>query len=442
MAFSPGSILYRPKPYRRARIIIIAGLIFSTAIGFAQFARREPPDKGPRALGLLELTPNGGAHLIPIAIMYDGKFYDAGAYKASPVPMAIASGTVYEGLKTGVSQGLFTVRQAGQTQGEWIAEGTWEAAGSTPPPKKAVPARPKDEDLDKPPVLRHADSEPPKPSSPEPTAPAPTPPPAPPTSAPSPPPPPAAAQKQNHDQGNDKDRPLLRRGKAAAKEEELKQEQAAPAKSSRPPTPPATKTNASALPIIPAISDAGGPDPRPYVYTLKPDEKEAFRKKILVLASEEVRARARQLAAAAAGSSAPASPRLSKGPTSRLAQPIFENVQLRVFDLSNTNDAVLVLTAEARMPQRPSAATTDNPYFITLIARQDTYGELKKAFTNITDNLHLDAIPRLELVDAVDADGDGRGELLFRKIFDAGRAFSIYRVVGDQLYPLFEGTVQ
>jgi hypothetical protein len=155
-----------------------------------------------------------------------------------------------------------------------------------------------------------------------------------------------------------------------------------------------------------------------------------------------VRVRARQLAAAAAGSSAPASPRLSKVPASRLAQPIFENVQLRVFDLSNSNDAVLVLTADARMPQRPSAATTDIQYFITLIARQDTYGELKNAFTNITDNLHLDAIPRLELVDAVDADGDGRGELLFRKISDTGRAFNIYRVVGDQLYPLFEGTAQ
>jgi hypothetical protein len=438
MALSPGSILYRPKLYSRARIII-AGLIFSAPIVFAQFARREPPDKGPRALGLLELAPNGKAHLVPIAIMYDGKFYDAGAYKASPVPMAIASGTVYEGLKTGVSQGLFTVSQPGQTQGVWTAEGTWEAAGSTPPPKKGVPPRPKDDDLDKPPVLRHADSEPPEPRQPQPVAPAPPPVPSP---SASPPPPPAPAQKQDNDQGNDKDRPLLRRGKAAAKEEELKQEQAVPAKSSKPPAPPATKTNASALQILPAISDAGGPDPRPYAYTMKPDEEQAFRKKMLVLASEEVRARARQLAATATGSSAPASPRLNKVPTSRSAQPIFEDLQLRVFYLSNTNDPVLVLTADARIPQRPGAATADTQYFITLIARQDTYGELKKAFTNITDNLHLDAIPRLELVDAVDADGDGRGELLFRKISDAGRAFNIYRVVGDQLYPLFEGTAQ
>ena len=49
-------------------------------------------------------------------------------------------------------------------------------------------------------------------------------------------------------------------------------------------------------------------------------------------------------------------------------------------------------------------------------------------------------LPRLELVDAVDADGDGRGELLFRQISDAGRAFVLYRVIGDRLWPLFRGT--
>jgi hypothetical protein len=54
----------------------------------------------------------------------------------------------------------------------------------------------------------------------------------------------------------------------------------------------------------------------------------------------------------------------------------------------------------------------------------------------------LDVIPRLELIDAVDVDGDGRGELLFRQVSDAGSAFVIYRVIGDRLYPLFQGTPQ
>jgi hypothetical protein len=45
----------------------------------------------------------------------------------------------------------------------------------------------------------------------------------------------------------------------------------------------------------------------------------------------------------------------------------------------------------------------------------------------------------MELIDAVDADGDGRGELLFREISDAGSVYGIYRAGADQLFPLFEG---
>jgi hypothetical protein len=46
----------------------------------------------------------------------------------------------------------------------------------------------------------------------------------------------------------------------------------------------------------------------------------------------------------------------------------------------------------------------------------------------------------MELIDAVDADGDGRGELLFRRTFDDGSAYAIYRVTADRLWPLYEGT--
>ena len=70
------------------------------------------PYKGPRALGLIELPAKGKPHFIPIAILVNGTFYDASAYKADPVPMALWSETVYEGLRTGVSQGLFTVTNA------------------------------------------------------------------------------------------------------------------------------------------------------------------------------------------------------------------------------------------------------------------------------------------------------------------------------------------
>jgi hypothetical protein len=96
-------------------------------------AGRAKAAQGPRALGLLELAANGKAHLIPITILIDGQYYDASAYKASPVPMALWSETVYEALRTGVSQGLFTVTGALQRKDardatEWTGAGTWQPA--------------------------------------------------------------------------------------------------------------------------------------------------------------------------------------------------------------------------------------------------------------------------------------------------------------------------
>src|SRR5450756_984156 len=47
-----------------------------------QYGRKPASSKGPRALGLIQLSPKGKARLTPIAIVMDGKFYDAGSYKA------------------------------------------------------------------------------------------------------------------------------------------------------------------------------------------------------------------------------------------------------------------------------------------------------------------------------------------------------------------------
>jgi hypothetical protein len=207
----------------------------------------------------------------------------------------------------------------------------------------------------------------------------------------------------------------------------------------------ASAGQASSIQYIPAISDAHGPDPRPYLDDIKPDEETKLRQKILAMAADEVRARAAQLAAEAVGAPAPhpARPPAKAGAHPKLPQPTFEDVQLHIFDLSNSNEPVLVLTAKARMPAHPhagtSAANADLQYLLTLVARDDIYDELHKAFVNITDTQHMDVLPRMELIDAVDADGDGRGELLFRQVSDAGKAFVVYRVIGDQLWPLFQG---
>jgi hypothetical protein len=100
--------------------------------------RRTKKDLGPRALGLLRMTPSGKATLIPVMIEINGKFYDASAYKADPVPMALESGIVYEGEKTGTALGLFTINSAlhslaANADVPWLATGAWLAAGAQAP---------------------------------------------------------------------------------------------------------------------------------------------------------------------------------------------------------------------------------------------------------------------------------------------------------------------
>jgi hypothetical protein len=177
---------------------------------------------------------------------------------------------------------------------------------------------------------------------------------------------------------------------------------------------------------------------------VKPAEEQPLRKKMLALASAQIRDRARQLASEGS-EPAPARPssQKTKTPAIRSAQPSFEDTQFRIFDLSTSNEPVLVLTTKARFHSAvgtKSSIGADLQYYVALVAREDISGELHKAFSNVTDSRHLDILPRLELIDAVDADGDGRGELLFRQASDKGSAFVIYRVIGDQLWALFQGT--
>jgi hypothetical protein len=524
MAVSPNSAnLGATKLYRTAwQAVILAGLALILAhMAPAQSAAGKKTIKGPRALGLVELGPGGKAHLVPITILYDGEYYDATAYKAAPVPMALESGTVYEGFRAGVSLGLFTVGNALQGNNTWVGNGTWQSDAEIAAKKdaaakrKAVMSKPAPELPEGPPVLRRAS---PKPKAPDdaspsssptagsPASPAPSTPAsgtAPAASSPSPAPAETSPETQDSNRpvlkrpaaGNsqasaspppeaegDSDRPVLKRPAATAEpadtastaqasptsapsspepEEdpnrpvlkrgaptpaELKKRNAVAASLPSPATTkevhksPASPSTAvsSPLELIPAISDASGPEPRPYTYSVKPEEEQKLRTKILALAADEVRAWAAQPESAGLQKTAQ-TPR--PGIKAKPTQPTFEEVQLHVFDLSNSNEPVLVLTAKARMPVRPNTAS-DVQYVITMVAREDIYGDLHKAFASVTDSQHFDVLSRLELIDAVDADGDGRGELLFRQVSDSGSAFVLYRVIGDRLWPLFQGTPQ
>src|SRR5579872_5114765 len=152
MRASPSSVAsavsLRFQLYRTARQAVIwagAALLLAQIVTAQAGPSGKKHVKGPRAVGLIELQAKGKARLIPITILVDGEYYDAGAYKADPVPMALDSGTVYEGYKDGVSQGLLTVAGAlSAPNNVWLGEGPWQtteelAAKKAKKPESAVP---------------------------------------------------------------------------------------------------------------------------------------------------------------------------------------------------------------------------------------------------------------------------------------------------------------
>ena len=494
--------------------------------GERKVARKK--DAGPRAVAVLQIAANGKASLVPIAILISGKFWDATAYKADPIPMALEPGTVYEAERAGSSLGLFTVNSALHSnavnvQAPWIGTGAWVPAG-TEKPKTALKAEKEPvgiDPTDAPPRLTRGGSAPketpattPAPSAPQGTSgptgsgqtspgqtnsgqtnPSQTPSnpsstsPSPAGSSPNPPSPTSSAPaspgtaKPTDSRPNDSkttaakspdrpstpqsdsgageaNRPRLRRGKPVGplpEDEVPGYSKLGAVASTAPPAPPASagknsEPAADKAPVqtIPAISDAIGPEPKSFAFEWLKDEEGERLKQITALAKDQVRAYVEARAKAkivptpkSAGSQASRRASASKTPVSKASDPILENAQMKTFDLWGNNQPVMVFSADAHMPPPAASAAhaasdSDLQYSILLVANHDIYNNLHKLFVGVTDKYHLDINPRLELVDALDADGDGRGELLFREISDNGNGWIIYRATPDRLWKLFD----
>ena len=255
-----------------------------------------------------------------------------------------------------------------------------------------------------------------------------------------PPAPPASSSDEN-----DPDRPVLHRGKPTAQSNstavttstsKAKPNDTAKAK----PTtlamkPPATPASAQPGHSYPAISDAGVYETRSLLYAMTPVEKEERGRPILALALEEVRNYVSKRTAAAS-TKTPA-----KAPSKVTAHPpnfAVTDYDLRAFDLDFSNSPTLVLTAKVAAPSA-NPAIGEFDYFVTVVARVDINGQAQKVFSSVTDNNHLDAFPRLEIIDALDADANGRGDLLFRQHSDSGVNYALYRVYPYEMVKVFEG---
>ena len=413
-----------------------------------QYGRPSQTSKGPRATAILQLQGKR-ARIVPVVILINGQFYDAGIYRADPRPMALDGGVVYEAECSGSSVGLFTVGNALQVGNNWYGLGHWETKEDI---QQAKQARAREEEQAKaakraeaaaedsgPPVLRKSGGAKPanQPPSPPPSQkPASTPPPQ--TAKTMPPPSPAPASPSGGPDEYDPNRPVLRRGAPAA----TSQEETWPAELA--PSKPASTTGGKAAPAelkieqLVAISDADGPELRSYEFNLNPVERDADYRKMSSYAQDAV----------------------SK--YERLRHTDFASAQLgatdfRFFDVDLSNEPVFVLSAPAtvNLGAVPRAATRRRPVrrttqlnepvsgkqeqaYVTVVGKVDLYGEVKLIFSSVTDSTHLDEIPRLQLIDAADVDGDKRGELIFQETTDSGTGYIIYRVYPDQLIQLFD----
>jgi hypothetical protein len=438
-------------------------------------------DAGPRALGLLQLGTDGKTSLVPIAILMNGKFWDATAYKASPIPMALESGTVYEIERAGNSLGLFTVGSAlhsiaANAQTPWIATGKWLPAGTETikTTLKAESAPVGIDTSDQPPRLTRNPQQQAPPASPAPPSP-PTPgqgssdepprltKPAPPAAtAPTPSAPPAeskpgeakppdhpkepAKEPDTNSGASEANRPRLRRGKPTealpdedvpgyAKLDAVLSASAAKSVATTPAPAPGS------VQLIPAISDADGPEPHSYAFEWLKDEEGERRQQMTALAKQELRAYLDAQAKARIPAKTTKSHAQRRGASNNSPEPVLENGRMAAYDLWNNNQPVLVFSAEAHLPPPPvgtPGSSEQLQYSIVIVAYPDIYNNLHKLYVGVTDKYHLDIRPRLELIDAVDADGDGRGELLFREISDVGSGWVVYRATADTLWRMFD----
>lgn len=456
----------RALSLRAGAALLVVLLAFTTAVT-AQQRRSNSARNELRAIGVLEFPETGEPRLVPVAILVEGRYYDAGIYKAAPVPMTLAPGTVYEARRAGEPVGFFTVTTPMQLRRNWVALGTWQPNQQEQPestPAEPAPAGPPPVDPDAPPVLRRnpsAAAQPPQkpaetpatstPGAPDPGTPDPGP--APTTTPPSPPSadrdgppvlrrpqapastnPPAtgsqsagqtsqaqgapATERPVTDSGQeDPNRPRLRRNMEPAPS------QVENIKDPLPSGPAAAKTTWKVKEALPAVSDTRDEQLRNYRFDWHADEQERLQRAAETLAGSALKNYSETRAHIAAG-------------------PL-ENIQVDAFNLDFSNIPYIVLTASAppAANAKPAAGAPTPPadfrFHVTIIARESPNRELRLVMASVTDSTRLDVFPQLELAGTVDADADGRAELMFAETSDLGRAYKLYRMVGDNASELF-----
>jgi hypothetical protein len=451
----------------------VAALAALSPMAGAQWRRAPQQEREtPRAVAVLETYQTGERRLIPVSFFYERHYYDAGLYRAAPVPFALSAETVYEVQQFGKALGTFTVLSAthratgetGESAAEWFGSGRYRVAadpatlaqkraakivvvedstrpvlhrregseGDRPMAKSGTTAA--DDDPGRPKLHRREDSGDAK--------------------AAAPPAKPAEDRSAGGMATVDKepDRPILRRGKPAEEQGGRDLPEFNPAL--QPPVNPGSG-GLGARGLEPmarqiAVSDSGLSEPQDVTFACSPAQRAQLEAEARVLAEAELLrvAQMRGLAlperamagaakngpakAKAGGSAAPSSAASTQSaPAAAVPALTLEDEQFVPYDLDYNDYATVVFSGR----YRPEAE--NQSWVITVIAKQDG-DKLVKLYGAVSDPRELDLYPEMRLVDAVDPDGYGRYALLFREQKRDGVSWLLGRVSGYELQTLFE----
>jgi hypothetical protein len=133
---------------------------------------------------------------------------------------------------------------------------------------------------------------------------------------------------------------------------------------------------------------------------------------------------------------APRTASKSRPPAHRAAAPAkpvsltFADEQLAGFTLSYGGLPTFVYTATV-------PTSSDSTLYLTVVAQRLPSGELQTSLSSVTDSTHLDRIPWMRLIDAVDPDDSHRASLLFELRAKSSRQFALYSLTSAQAQQSF-----
>ncbi len=469
----------RPAARVFGALIIAASAVgtFCTTSG-AQTHKVAKPQTVVRSVGVYEWTGDmakpAASRLIPVSLFIDGKLQDAAVYLASPVPLALLTGNVYELQKSGIALGNLDLAFArhlvsAETASSAYDDG-WFGYGKFVPPaaQKKSTLKPsttiaKINGVDEDDSAPHFSSRSATPGSGGAATPV-----------------PGTAPTTSDTPANDPDRPTLHR--SAGTSDKTADAGSTPADDPDRPTlrrrsPEDLKTAKNDRPSVTPVANSLNDDPnRPLLHRGKPvgsmsdadipklsglpgdqdlhqvvavsdpadhpphdfsrawdDENEHQ----AILAKMQTAARAQLATYEAANSIAPAATAsVAPKPAARAHRAAAKATPAPIPPPEPLLDEKLVgyTLSYGGAPTYVYFAHTSGlgtaQRFVTLVAQVNMNGEPEIALKNVTDAAHLDRTPRMKLVDAVDAEASNRASLLFELRAQNSRQFALYRVIG------------